>query len=493
MGYLSCKAESSIEVTNSQKNPSSNRQKQQNPDKNSHDNKPIKKIQHFSYTDLEAATNNFSDQKLLGRGSHGLVYKALLPSGRLLAVKKPSRKQHQSSSSSSCNNNDEFENEISILSNLQNPRFVNLVGFTSSINNKNNNSDEVSRNDRLLVVEFMCNGTLYDYLHKNSKPPNWGRRIKLALQTAKAVEILHSQFPAVIHRDIKSANVLLDRNYNARLGDFGLALSCNVDDFRLRSTPPAGTIGYLDPCYVTPDNLSTKTDVFSFGILLLEIISGRKAIDIGHSPPSVVDWAIPLVRKGKLLAIYDPKILPPKDEMVRKQLAVIAAKCVRSNKERRPSMKEVVDALDRLSKLVPLHSWNGLVNPCLMVENVGQPIGLTNGNLSSRFRGLECGNLVDVDGRFAKPMKNPRRVYSDLGFRNNLMDLMAEPDLDSEYGGDETIEHKQKTPKHNKHSSSLRFGSERYSEKVRTSSLVRYNDGGSLSQLRRSIWDPKRS
>ncbi|KAI4323466.1 hypothetical protein L6164_023068 [Bauhinia variegata] len=101
----------------------------------------------------------------------------------------------------------------------------------------------------------------------------------------------------------------------------------HVDDYRLRSTPPAGTVGYLDPCYVTSDNLSTKNDVFSFGILLLEIIGGRKAIDITYSPPSIVDWAIPLIKKGKLLAVYDPRISPPKDPIVRKQLAVIAAKC----------------------------------------------------------------------------------------------------------------------------------------------------------------------
>ncbi|KAE8697489.1 Detected protein of unknown function [Hibiscus syriacus] len=87
----------------------------------------------------------------------------------------------------------------------------------------------------------------------------------------------------------------------------------------LRSTPPAGTMGYLDPCYVTPDNLSTKTDVFSFGILLLEIISGRKAIDVAYSPPSIVDWAIPLIKKGKIVPVYDPRIVPPADPIVRKQ------------------------------------------------------------------------------------------------------------------------------------------------------------------------------
>ncbi|XP_051146817.1 serine/threonine-protein kinase-like protein At3g51990 [Andrographis paniculata] len=395
MGYLSCRAETSISTaqTPSSPSPSPNSSKKQKPH---HQNKPIK-LQEFDYKDLELATNNFSDTKLLGKGSHGLVYKAILRNGRLVAVKKPSRNPKKTTS--------EVENEIDILSKLHSPRLVNLLGFT----NQNHN-----QNDRLLVVEFMSNGTLYDVLHSNSnnRPPNWGRRIKLALQTAKAIDTLHSLNPPVIHRDIKSANVLIDRNFNARLGDFGLALRC-VDDCRLRSTPPAGTMGYLDPCYVTPDNLSTKTDVFSFGILLLEIISGRKAIDMSNSPPSVVDWAIPLIKRGKFLAIYDPRLLPPKDAMVRKMLAVVAAKCVRSCRERRLSMKEVVECLTELHRLVPVHSWNGLGNPCLMVETGGVPSQLSRG-------GRDDGD-VEVG-------RNPRRVYSDLGCRSNLMELMASPE-----------------------------------------------------------------
>ncbi|GMH04400.1 hypothetical protein Nepgr_006239 [Nepenthes gracilis] len=429
MGYLSCKAESAVSVTNSH-SPAPHistpirtlhhrKQQEREPQEKSI------KIQQFEYSDLEAATNNFSDQKLLGRGSHGLVYKAVLRSGRLVAVKKPSRRSSPSQPAAADSLN-EFDNELQILSLLHSPRFVNLVGYTAD------------SNDRLLVVEFMSNGTLYDVLHSNSRPPNWGRRFRLALQTAKAIETLHSQYPPVIHRDIKSANVLIDRNFNARLGDFGLALQCHMDDYRLRSTPPAGTMGYLDPCYVTPDNLSTKTDVFSFGILLLEIISGRKAIDVGHSPPSIVDWAIPLIRKGKLLAIFDPRISAPKDPMVRKQLAVIAAKCVRSCRERRPTMKEVVEALAALSKLVPLHSWNGITNPCLMVETVGgHPVQSMNAHSSSRLRGLECGDVEDVDAKFANLSRSSRRVYSDLGFRSNLMDLMAQQSEVLEENGNE--------------------------------------------------------
>ncbi|KAL1535089.1 non-specific serine/threonine protein kinase [Salvia divinorum] len=350
MGYLSCKTDSSISTA---------------------DSHPIK-IQEFTYKDLQLATANFSDSKLLGRGSHGLVYKAVLRCGRLVAVKKPSAPPLSPN---------DLDNEIDILSTLHSPCLVNLLGFSTNAHGR-----------RLLVVEFMSNGTLYDVLHTNPRPPNWPRRLRLALQTARAVETLHSSSPPVIHRDIKSANVLIDRNLNARLGDFGLALRC-VDDYRLRSTPPAGTMGYLDPCYVTPDNLSTKTDVFSFGILLLEIISGRKALDMANSPPSVVDWAIPLIRKGKFSSVYDPRVPAPRDARVRKMVAVVAAKCVRSCRERRPSMKEVARCLGELSKL---NSWNGLSNPCIMGEDVG---------------------IVET------PLKN----QLELGVRSNLMELMGSP------------------------------------------------------------------
>ncbi|KAK6163006.1 hypothetical protein DH2020_002847 [Rehmannia glutinosa] len=448
MGYLSCKAESSISTADSQYASSAS-----SSSKSSEKEKPIK-IQEFNYKDLELATNNFSDTKLLGRGSHGLVYKGVLRNGRLVAIKKPSQKIPIS------DNPNEVDNEIDILSKLQSPRLVNLVGFT------NNNSQ-----NRLLVVEFMSKGTLYDVLHLNSRPPNWGRRIKLALQTAKAIETLHSLNPPVIHRDIKSANVLIDRNFNARLGDFGLALRC-VDDYRLRSTPPAGTMGYLDPCYVTPDNLSTKTDVFSFGILILEIISGRKAIDMGNSPPSVVDWAIPLIKRGKLLNIYDPRVLPPKDATVRKMLAVVAAKCVRSCRERRPSMKEVVECLSELSKMVPIHSWNGFANPCLMVENVGRPV-------QSRGVGVENGNLDDVDVKNGRPLRNPGRVYSDLGFRSNLMELM---DGDSKFcREDDGVGFKLESAER---ASSLRFEIGRLAERSNIPSMVLGDDKNRVSNLK---------
>ncbi|KAK9169822.1 hypothetical protein Syun_001962 [Stephania yunnanensis] len=472
MGYLSCKAESSVLTS-----------PDPDPDPDPTIPTPPIKLQQFKYTDLEAATSGFSEQKLLGKGSHGSVYKGVLRSGRLVAVKKPSYHLSNPTSLSfhknnNNSNNNEVDNEIDILSKIHSPRLVNLLGFTHNSPNQG----------RLLVVEFMSNGTLYESLHLNPRPPNWGRRIRFALQTAKAIHTLHSSNPPVIHRDIKSANVLLDRNYNARLGDFGLALRCDDDDIRrLRSTPPAGTIGYLDPGYVTPDNLCTRTDVFSFGILLLEIISGRKAIDVSHSPPSIVDWAIPFIRRGKLLSIYDPRIDPPKDPSVRKQLAVMAAKCVRSSSERRPSMKDVVEGLTVLSKFVPVNAWNGfsmsMSNPCMMVDAVGRPVEAGTAKLRLfRDRGEDHGDESH------HPMRNSRRVYSDLGVggRSNLMDLLAEADGEASFAeegrGDDEVDCESLSIQ----ASSLRIGRRRLGGEQTNKSLDKSCDGGDNLWMRRN-------
>lgn len=469
MRYLSCRADAAILTCDSHLQTAPNHPTTRNDKKKKKTNKnrsleeetKTPRIQQFNYSDLEAATDGFSAQKLLGRGSHGCVYKGVLRGGRLVAVKKPSRPFHSGrggasnphafsigSNNGSIVNTSEVENEIEILSKIRSPRLVNLVGFSTTPTRDSSAYDS----SRLLVVEFMSNGTLFDVLHSGARPPGWGRRLRLALQTAMAVDTLHSSFPPVIHRDIKSANILIDRNFNARLGDFGLALRCHADDFRLRSTPPAGTLGYLDPCYVTPDNLSTKTDVFSFGILLLEIISGRKAIDVGHSPPSIVDWAIPLVRKGKLLALYDPRIDPPKDPLARKQLVFLAARCVRNSRERRPSMKEIVEGLRVLSKRVPGHLWENLtVNPCLMVDEVGHAIGTRIPNSSS---GLRQPRVVEAEeppvsakklpdsAKAVKVMRNTRRVFSDSSSSSrNLKDLMAGMERESDFrdAGLETV------------------------------------------------------
>lgn len=321
MGYFSCNEKSAIAICDSY-----------NWELLSKDRKNVRrpfKIAKFDYSDLLAATGGFSAANLLGKGSHGSVYKAYLHQLKVVAAVKKTKANYSSSDGGGY-----ADNEVEILSRIYHPRLVNLIGFAVDPNQH-----------KLIVAEYMPHGSLFDLLHGPRRPPGWVKRARFALQVARAVHFLHSSQPPVIHRDIKSSNVLIDAGYNSRVSDFGLALRGHVEDVRVRSTPPAGTLGYLDPGYLAPGDLSTKSDVFSFGILLLEIISGRNAIDVNYSPPSVVEWALPEIKSGNLEAICDPRIGPPDDAEALRLMAVLAARCVRCAAEKRPGMAEVAECL----------------------------------------------------------------------------------------------------------------------------------------------------
>ncbi|KAM3403796.1 hypothetical protein ACQJBY_007110 [Aegilops geniculata] len=434
MGYLSCRADSSAatcrSITAISPLPISRRARGPAAASAPPPAAPPE-IERFAYDDLEAATSRFADAALLGRGSHGAVYKAVLPSGRAVAVKRPSPRRA------------EVDNEIRILSSVRGPRLVNLLGYSDP-----GPGPDPLRRPRLLVVEYMPNGTLYDLLHSNPRPPGWPRRVRLALQTARALRALHDAEPAVIHRDVKSANVLLDAHLDAHLGDFGLALRVPKRDGgpgNAATPAPAGTLGYLDPAYVTPESLSTKTDVFSFGILLLEIMSGRKAIDVQYSPPSVVEWAVPLLRKGKVVALFDPRVAPPRDPVTRRDLASLAASCVRSCRERRPSMADIVERLAVISKAVSAKVWNGMAvvgNPCAIVDvqkTISKRAAASEKESTSALAFDDDEKEADATLEELVPLvsakKPPRplkngKVFSEAGDgeRRNLLELMARID-----------------------------------------------------------------
>lgn len=292
--------------------------------------------------ELQLATGDFSEDCILGKGSHSQVYKGVLKDGRQVAVKRATYARQLLQDETS------FDNELEILSKIWSDRLVNLLGYTRE------------EDEKLLVVEYMPNGTLHENLHDNFSPLSWVMRIHLALQIAKGILALHSASPPIIHRDIKSSNVLIDEKWNAKLGDFGLALRGHIEDMLKSSTPPAGTMGYLDPEYETPSDLSTKTDVFSFGILLLEIISGRNAIDLAYEPPSILDWALPLIKQGKLNEVLDKKIPLPGNFKPIKQMINLAIKCVRTSRYRRPSMFDVVEELKDSYRKVQLSSLDSI-------------------------------------------------------------------------------------------------------------------------------------
>lgn len=294
-------------------------------------------MREFSYDEITTATGTFSLDSLIGKGSHGSVYKGILRGPdrhvhkQLVAVKKPSGLK--------------LDNEIDILSTVQSPNLVNLVGVCYGPAHK------------LLITEFMPNGSLHHFLHSSSSPPGWPRRMLMALQVASAILTLHNSNPAIVHRDVKSENVLLDCRWNARLADFSLA----VREHSFMAVPAAGTLGYLDPGYTAADKLSLKTDVFSFGVLLLEMISSRKVMDMEKEPASIVSWAVPMIRAGRVAEVCDGRVVlsGPMERLVGRVLGV-ATRCVSRREERRPTMVEVVGELRGVVERGSWPSWGCL-------------------------------------------------------------------------------------------------------------------------------------
>lgn len=281
--------------------------------------------QEFRLSELKDATNGFKEFNELGRGSYGFVYKAILSDGRQVAVKRANAATRIHS------NSRDFEAELEILCKIRHCNLVNLLGYCAEMG------------ERLLVYEFMPHGTLHDHLHGGLSPLNWTLRLKISLHAARGIEYLHKDaVPPVIHRDIKTSNILLDSDWGARIADFGLLTTCDravdVDSI------------YVDPDYKKRQAFTEKSDVYSFGIILLEILSGRKAYDKDYTPPSIVEWAIPLIRRGKAAAVIDRNVSLPRNVEPLLRLAEISELAVREDPHERPIMSDVVLWLEQIVK-----------------------------------------------------------------------------------------------------------------------------------------------
>ncbi|XP_016481554.1 serine/threonine-protein kinase-like protein ACR4 [Nicotiana tabacum] len=298
------------------------------------DDLKIRRAQMFTYEELETATGGFKEESQVGKGSFSCVFKGVLKDGTAVAVKRAIM------SSDMKKNSKEFHTELDLLSRLNHAHLLNLLGYCEEAG------------ERLLVYEYMANGSLHQHLHgKNNtvkEQLDWIRRVTIAVQAARGIEYLHGYAcPPVIHRDIKSSNILIDEEHNARVADFGLSLLGPANSSSPLAELPAGTLGYLDPEYYRLHYLTTKSDVYSFGVLLLEILSGRKAIDMQYDEGNIVEWAVPLIKAGDIQAILDPVLKLPSDVEALRRIANIASKCVRMRGKERPSMDKVTTALER--------------------------------------------------------------------------------------------------------------------------------------------------
>ncbi|XP_058097698.1 serine/threonine-protein kinase-like protein CCR4 [Magnolia sinica] len=302
-------------------------------------------LEEFSLPMLLQITNNFSDDHKIGTGSFGSVYRATLDDDRDVAIKRaeltaPSsyagwigtkRQEKQSA----------FLAELALLSRLNHKNLVRLIGFCDS------------EHESVLVYDYLPNGTLHDHLHKLESSPliSWTARLKVALDAARGIEYLHTYaVPPIIHRDIKSSNILLDATWTAKVSDFGLSLMGPDDEESHLSLRAAGTVGYMDPEYYRLQQLTTKSDVYSFGVVLLELLTGYKAIHRdGGGPRNVVDFAVPYIVTDEIHQILDRKLPPPTPNEIEAVVYVgyLAADCVSLEGQNRPSMTEIVNYLER--------------------------------------------------------------------------------------------------------------------------------------------------
>ncbi|XP_028781773.1 probable L-type lectin-domain containing receptor kinase S.7 [Neltuma alba] len=312
----------------------------------------------FSYKELKVATKGFHSSRIIGQGSFGTVYKALfLPSGAIAAVKR-SRQSHDGKT--------EFLAELSIIAGLRHKNLVQLQGWC------------VDKGELLLVYDFMPNGSLDKMLYPESEGSqnllNWSRRLNIAIGLASVLTYLHKECEKrVIHRDIKTGNILLDANYNPRLGDFGLAKLMDHDRSPV-STLTAGTMGYLAPEYLQYGMATEKTDVFSYGVVVLEVACGRRPIEReGQNMVNLVDWVWGFHSQGKIVEAADKRLNGEFTEKEMKKLLLLGLSCANPDSAERPSMTRVLQILSNdepaSTLVVPK------VKPCLTFS-CGLPLSL---------------------------------------------------------------------------------------------------------------------
>ncbi|KAJ9179175.1 hypothetical protein P3X46_010994 [Hevea brasiliensis] len=292
----------------------------------------------YTYEELAKATGSFSNKNQLGVGGCGQVFKGEFPNGEVVAIKKLKYEAGQSQAEMKAAQL-QFEVEIQTLIRIRHRNLVKLLGYCN---------DEA---DRLFVCEFVPNNSLKSHLHGNGNSiVIWSNRMKIALGTAKGLTYLHEGCnPRVIHRDIKSENILLDKNFEPKIADFGLAKDPSDSTSHI-STEPKGTFGYFAPECFNNRQLTDKSDVFSFGIVLLELITGKPAVDDeGNDRINLADWARPRLKqalyRGKYSVLVDSKLQKAYKKKDLARMTCCAAACVYKPAKFRPKMSQIVEVL----------------------------------------------------------------------------------------------------------------------------------------------------
>ncbi|CAI9288603.1 unnamed protein product [Lactuca saligna] len=278
----------------------------------------------FTFSQLQSATNNFSKENMIGKGGYAEVYKGVLKNGQLVAVKQLTRGPIDERTSS-------FLSELGVMAHVNHPNTAKLIGYGVE-------------GGLHLVLELSPNGSLASWLHALKEKLDWGIRYKVALGTAEGLLYLHEGCQRrIIHRDIKAANILLTQDFEPQICDFGLAKWLPEHWTHHTVSRFEGTFGYLAPEYLMHGIVDEKIDVFAFGVLLLELISGRRALD--YSQQSLVLWAKPLLRKNNVRELVDPAIAENCNKQELHRMVLAASLCIQQSSIRRPDMNQVLQLL----------------------------------------------------------------------------------------------------------------------------------------------------
>ncbi|XP_050376638.1 probable serine/threonine-protein kinase PBL21 isoform X2 [Argentina anserina] len=304
----------------------------------------------FTFRELAAATKGFKEVNLIGEGGFGRVFKGRLEAGQVVAIKQLNHDGLQGFQ--------EFIVEVLMLSLLHHTNLVTLIGYCTD------------GDQRLLVYEYMPRGSLEDHLfdlNPDQEPLSWDTRIKIAVGAARGLEYLHCKAnPPVIYRDLKSANILLDDNFNPKLSDFGLAKLGPVGDNTHVSTRVMGTYGYCAPEYAMSGKLTLKSDIYSFGVVMLELITGKKAIDSSkkQGEQNLVAWSRPFLKdRRKFVQLVDPLLQGSFPVRCLHHAVAITAMCLQEQPTFRPLISDIVVALEYLASQNNKPSKSGVHSP----------------------------------------------------------------------------------------------------------------------------------
>ncbi|XP_076952522.1 leucine-rich repeat receptor protein kinase HPCA1-like [Bidens hawaiensis] len=302
----------------------------------------LKGARSFTFEELQNYTNNFSAINNIGKGGYGMVYKGILPNGQQIAVKRAQKGSSQGGL--------EFKTEIELLSRVHHKNVVGFIGFC------------FDQGEQMLIYEYIVNGTLKDSLSGGSGIRlDWMQRLKIALGAARGLQYLHDHAdPPIIHRDVKTNNILLDEQLVAKVADFGLSKPLSDADGTHVTTQVKGTMGYMDPEYCMTQLLTAKSDTYSFGIVMLELITARNPIEKGKY---IVTEVKESMKKNKelydLQDILDPVIGSSSPLKGLEKFVDIALRCVEDTRNLRPTMSEVVKELEYIMEML-VHSSSSL-------------------------------------------------------------------------------------------------------------------------------------